>query len=219
MIKIEDIYYLYYTASRKNSPRNQYNRVGVATSKNITGPYKDHGIVIPHGSIDGHPFIDKEGTMYMYFTTEQLNDRNLPMGQIYVNKMKDPFTVDGDPILIMDQFGWQEGAFIVPQEKDDQYWMTFSTGRWKDSTYHINLANAPTAQGPFTIQNDSLLFSSDLVKGPGHNSVFKDKNGKLWLAYHGWDVNFEARYSRIDSLYWENETLKCDGPSMDPFKY
>lgn len=217
VIKIADTFYLYYTASKKNSPRNQFNRVGVATSKSITGPYEDHGVVIPHGSIDGHPFIDKDGTMYIYFTTEQLNDRDLPMGRIYVHKMKDPFTVEGDPMLMIGQFGWQEGAFIVP--KDDKYWMTFSTGRWKDSTYHVNLAHAPTAEGPFTVLQDSLISSSDQVKGPGHNSVFTDKNGKMWLAYHGWDPGLNTRYSRLDSLYWENGTLKCDGPSMTPIIY
>ncbi len=217
VIKIADTYYLYYTASRKDSPRNQYNRVGVATSKSITGPYEDHGVVIPHGSIDGHPVIDKDGQMYIYFTTEQLNNRDLPMGQIYVHKMLDPFTVDGDPILIMDNYGWQEGAFIIP--KEDKYYMTFSTGRWKDSTYHVNVATSPSLTGPFTVVDESLVVSSDKVKGPGHNSVFTDKNGQLWLAYHGWDVNFTARYSRLDPLYWEGDQLKCDGPSMEPINY
>ncbi|UXX81016.1 glycoside hydrolase family 43 protein [Reichenbachiella carrageenanivorans] len=214
IIKIEDVYYLYYTASPKDSPRNQYNRVGLATAKNIEGPYTDHGVVIQHGSIDGHPFIDKDGQMYMYFTVEQLNSKGLQQGQIYVHKMKDPYTTDGEPIRLMDHFGWQEGAFIVPH--NDEYWMTYSVGAWKNNTYHIRLAKAPSPTGPFSLIEKPLMVSNDIVYGPGHNSVFYDHKKNPWLVYHAWDTAYTSRTTRLDPLYWENDTLKANEPTTQP---
>lgn len=217
VIKIEDTFYLYYTASKKHSHRNKHNRVGVATSNNIEGPYQDYGVVIPHGSIDGHPYFDEQGQMYMYFTTEQLNHTGLPMGKIYVHKMKDPFTVDGDPQLLIGQFPWQEGAFIVP--KDHEYWMTFSSGAWKDSTYHVRLAKSNSPVGPFQVLEDTLIKSNNMVWGPGHNSVFYDESDNPWLAYHGWDTAYTARYTRLDPMYWQDGMLKCDGPSYQAIEF
>jgi beta-xylosidase len=53
VIKLNKNFYLYYTASPDTSYMNTGNRVGVAISDNIDGPYTSVGIVIPHASIDG----------------------------------------------------------------------------------------------------------------------------------------------------------------------
>ncbi len=209
--KFDDTYYLYYTASPKISPRNSQNKVGVATAKNILGPYTDHGPVISHGSIDGHPLLDDDGSMYFYFTVEQLNSTGLPQGGIYAYNMKDPMTVIGEPIPIITTNAWQEGAFIL--KKDDMYWMTYSKGAWKNETYHVKLAKAKHPLGPFELLDTPLLQSNETVKGPGHNSLFKDKNGNDWIVYHGWDKDFTARYPRLDRLYWKDGILHCDGPT------
>ncbi len=209
--KFDDTYYLYYTASPKISPKNSGNKVGVATAKHITGPYTDHGPVIPHGSIDGHPFLDDDHQLYFYFTVEQLNATGLPKGKIYAYRMKDPLTIVGDPIPLITKHGWQEGPYIL--KKDDEYWMTYSTGAWKNETYHVKLAKAKSPLGPYKLIDETLLKTNDVVKGPGHNALFTDERGDLWIIYHGWDKNFKARYPRIDPLYWKDGVLKCDGPT------
>ena len=53
VMKIDGKYYLYYTATPDESPANSGNRVGVAIADSIQGPYKNIGVVIPNGSIDG----------------------------------------------------------------------------------------------------------------------------------------------------------------------
>lgn len=209
--KFNDTYYLYYTASPKISPRNSNNKVGVATSENILGPYTDHGPVIPHGSIDGHPFLDDDNQLYFYFTVEQLNSTGLPQGGIYAYKMSDPMTITGKPKPIITAHNWQEGAFIL--KKDTNYWITYSKGAWKNETYHVKLAKATHPFGPFELLDEPLLQSNAIVKGPGHNSLFKDKDGNDWIVYHGWDINFTARYPRLDRLYWKDDVLICNGPT------
>ncbi|WP_445732124.1 glycoside hydrolase family 43 protein [Mariniflexile sp.] len=209
--KYNDTYYLYYTASPEDSPSNSQNKVGVASSKNILGPYEDHGPLIPHGSIDGHPFLDTDGKMYFYFTVEQLNSTGLPMGKIYAYTMKDPLTITGEPIAVITKHPWQEGPFVI--KKDNEYWMTYSIGAWKNDTYHIVLAKSKHPLGPFEFIEKPLLESTDVVKGPGHHAIFTDKHNQQWIVYHGWDPSFKARYPRIDPLYWKNGMLHCDGPT------
>ncbi|NJK85584.1 MAG: family 43 glycosylhydrolase [Bacteroidales bacterium] len=65
VIKIDSFYYLYFTASPKESPENSGNRVGVARSASINGPYETIGIVLPDASIDGHPYIENN-QMFMF---------------------------------------------------------------------------------------------------------------------------------------------------------
>lgn len=93
--KINGKFYLYYTASPQESPKNSGNRVGLAISDSIQGPYKNVGVVVPHASIDGHVFTDKDGSMYIFYTIENLNKDSLKAGQIYADKLLSPFKVSG----------------------------------------------------------------------------------------------------------------------------
>lgn len=88
--KIDDKYYLYYTASPKYSPKNSGNHVGLAVSDKVEGPYQDMGRVVQHSSIDGHMFTDKDGNRYFFYTIEHLNKDGLTAGQIYMDKMISP---------------------------------------------------------------------------------------------------------------------------------
>lgn len=214
VIKIKDTYYLYYTASKKHSPENINNRVGVATSKSITGPYVDQGVVIPHGSIDGHPFLDSDGQLYLYFTAETKNSLGLPRGRIYVYKMKDPLTIAGEPKELVGWNGWQEGAFIIKQQ--DEYWMTYSRNGWNSERYEVMLTKSDSPTGPFKPIENALIKSSEEVKGPGHNSIFRDHLQRPWLVYHGWDPKFKARYPRIDPMVWDGIKFVSPGPTMSP---
>ena len=212
VIKIDNKYYLYYTASPEDSPNNRNNRVGAAVADNIEGPYKDLGVVIPHGSIDGHPFIDRDGQMYMYYTIEQKNAKGLTAGNIYMEKMTSPTTVDGNPVKIFDQYGWQEGPIL--QVIGGQYVMTFSQGGWATANYKVRYATAESPYGPFTEGDNVVLQSNDEVKGPGHHFLFKDEAGNDWIAYHGWDKDFTARYPRIDPIVIGKEKVFVDGPTF-----
>ncbi len=214
VIKIKDTYYLYYTASPEESPANSGNRVGLATSKNIEGPYNNVGIVIPHASIDGHPYIDKDGQMYIFYTIEHKNTDGLKAGQIYADKMISPEKVEGKPVQVISHHVWQEGPFL--QYRFNKYFLTYSLGNWMDSTYHLRYATSDFITGPFTEQRDTILKSNKFVKGPGHHFMFTDKRKKDWIVYHGWDTSFKARYPRIDRIFFTNDKIYSDGPTYIP---
>ena len=212
VIKIDNKFYLYYTASPENSPENSGNRVVVAVADKIEGPYTNVGIVIPNGSIDGHPVRDKDGSLYIFYTTEWKNSKGFDAGHIYMDKMISPTKVADQPIKIISHHNWQEGPFIL--QRDNKYFLTYSCGAWSDSTYHLRYAVADKIEGPYKEQQDTIMKSNALVKGPGHHSLFKDKKGKDWMVYHGWDPAFTARYPRLDRIKYEKGKITTKGPTF-----
>ncbi len=211
VIKIKNLYYLYYTASPEDSPRNSGNRVGVARAKNIEGPYENIGVVIPHASIDGHPFMDQDSSMYIFYTIEHLNADSLKAGQIYADKMIAPDRVAGRPVQIVSHHEWQEGPFV--QYRDNRYYLTYSCGKWQDSTYHLRYATSSSVLGGYSEQPDTILRSNAFVKGPGHHFIYADARGQDWVVYHGWDTAYTARYPRIDRIFYKDGVVSSDGPT------
>ncbi len=205
-------YHLYYTAMPDGTPENTGNRVGLAVSTIPEGPYEDVGVVIPHASIDGSPFIDKDGTFYIYYTIEHGNHDGLKAGQIYVDKMTSPSKVAGKPIQLVSHHGWQEGPCML--HRDKRYILTYSTGAWTNDTYNVRYGVGKSPAGPFEEQENKILSSTDLVKGPGHHNIFEGPDSKTWLIYHAWDTGFKARSPRIDPLEICEDKLSCKGPTL-----
>lgn len=216
VMKIDNKFYLYYSASPKISPENSGNRVGVAVSDNIEGPYSDLGVVVTNASIDGHPVRDKDGTLYMFYCTEWRNSKGFKAGQIYVDKMLSPTKVADQPKQIISHHNWQEGPFVL--QRDNKYILTYSCGAWADSTYHVRYAISDAMTGPYQEQQDTIIKSNKFVKGPGHHSLFKDKKGDDWMVYHGWDTAFTARYPRLDRVKYYKGKITTKGPTYTPQK-
>ena len=211
VIKLDGLYYLYYTASTDGTPQNTGNRVGLAVASDPGGPFEDRGVVIPHASIDGHPFRDSDGTFYMYYTTENGNADSLKAGQIFVDRMLSPEKVAGKPVPLITGHGWQEGPCVFIDR--GRYILTYSTENWRDETYKVRWAVGQSPTGPFT-ERGIILKSTDEVKGPGNHAFFTGPKGKRWIVYHGWDPAFKARYPRIDPLILGPDGVSIDGPSM-----
>ncbi len=214
VIKIKDTYYLYFTASPQDSPGNSGNRIGLATAKDIQGPYENVGVVIPDAAIDPHPFLDKDGTLYMYYTVEHGNADGLVAGQIYAERMLTPFKAAGKAVQIFARHPWQEGPWM--QYHKGRYFLSYSCGNWKDDSYHLRYAVGDSPLGPFKESEDILMKSTEQVKGPGHHAMFLDRNGKDWIVYHGWDPAFTARYPRIDRIFFNGDVMTTDGPTTTP---
>ncbi|MFC1573840.1 glycoside hydrolase family 43 protein [Candidatus Latescibacterota bacterium] len=209
--KIDGLYYLYYTASTEGTPQNTGNRVGLAVAKSPGGPYKDRGVVIPHASIDGHLFRDSDGVFYMYYTIEHGNSDGLKAGQIFVDRMLSLEKVAGNPVPLITEHTWQEGPCVVVD--NDRYILTYSTENWKDETYKVRWAVGRSPIGPFEEQG-ILLQSTEQVRGPGHHAFFTGPKNESWIAYHGWDSDFTARYPRIDPFIITPDGVRVDGPSV-----
>ncbi len=214
VMEIDGQFCLYYTASTDNTPKNTGNRVGLAVSDNPGGPYEDRGVVIPHASLDGSPFRDADGTLYLYYTIEHGNSDGLTAGRIYVDKLVSADQVSGGPILLVSHHGWQEGPCVLL--RDGRYYLTYSTGGWASDNYQVHWAVGSSPTGPFKEQPGTLLKTTADVKGPGHHNFFIGPGGQDWIVYHGWDPEFTGRYPRIDPLVISENNLSTRGPTTTP---
>jgi len=194
-------WWLYYTAKNVEHDKNESNRVGLAVADRVEGPYEDVGVVVDHASLDGSPFIDDDGQLWLYYVTDHGNARGHAPGKIWVDRLVAPDRVADQAVRLIDEHGWQEGPVIAPRNRGEPYRLTYSLGGWTNDTYRVTQAVGPRPDGPFAEDPDGILMrSTDAVKGPGHHNFFPGPDGKPWLIYHGWDPGMTARYPRIDPM-------------------
>lgn len=165
-------YYFYFCA---------HGEIGVATSNRPTGPFVDAlgKPLVAKGSvntypIDPYPFIDEDGTPYLYFgngnpTVYKLND--------------DMISFDGPPIQFpLKEF--REG--IVVFKRLGLYYFMWSVDDARSDDYHVAYGISKTPFGPVEFPNDNVVLrKSGLVKGTGHNSIVNVPGTDRWYtAYH-----------------------------------
>ncbi len=177
-------FYLYYTLRYK---------IGVAVADRPEGPFTDLGFLAVPG-IDAHLFRDDDGRLYLYFT-------NTPTFTMYCIPMKTP-TETGGPVTKCFEISqdWEKNNFAVNegpymQKRDGNYTLLYSGSDGQSIYYAVGAAMAPTPIGPFVkYENNPVFQDLENVKGPGHGSITRDRNGELWHVYHqktkpsiGWD--------------------------------
>lgn len=71
------------------------------------------------------------------------------------------------------------------QKRDGKYTMLYSSSNGQSIYYAVDLAFAATPIGPFTKHEKSPVFQDfERIKGPGHGSITRDRNGGPWHVYH-----------------------------------
>ncbi len=206
-------YWIYYTAKTERDDKNHSNRLGLAVSDKPGGPFEDVGVIIDHAALDGSPFLDDDGQLWLYYVTEHGNTRGHAAGKIWVDKLIDPQNVADEAVCLIDEHEWQEGP-VVFKQADGRYRLTYSLGAWTDDTYRVAQAVSDKPNGPFIESDVIIMKSTDEVKGPGHHNLFIGPDKERWIIYHGWDVAMTTRYPRIDRLYTAADgTLSSNAPT------
>lgn len=116
-----------------------------------------------------------------------------------------------------------EGPFILYDDVSDYYYLFVSFG-WlaREGGYQIRLFRAKKPGGPYVDMQGKTFrrvnhhepYGLKLIgnymfpsmeygyKSPGHNSVFKDQDGKLYMVYHQrFDVESEMHEPRVHQLF------------------
>lgn len=166
-------YYMYYCMCKGDSPRSA---LGLAISDNITGPYKNAGILLKSGmwgqkSEDGtvydatrHPnavdpdvFFDKDGNLWMVYGSYS--------GGIYILRM-DPAT--GKPYagqgygkkLLGANHSRIEGPCMLYSPQTDYYYLFLSFGGLDAAGgYNIRVARSKNPDGPFVDASGSNMLN------------------------------------------------------------
>jgi xylan 1,4-beta-xylosidase len=190
-------FYLYYTVERN---------VGVAVADRPDGDFRDHGILITN-AIDADMFLDEDGRYYLYYA-------KFPAFRIYVQPMKSPVEKKGRPLkIIQPSRPWEKNRHPITEapwmlKHDGIYYLLYSGGGADTEDYAIGYATAKNPTGPFVkYSGNPIMKKGKGVFGPGHCSVIKTPDGRLWMIYHqktdrskGWD-----RIICIDPLWFDSK--------------
>jgi beta-xylosidase len=196
-------FYLYYSVGPQGRTPS---RIGVARGTSPAGPFADSGRPLLTGgngfeAIDPMAFQDpKTGRRYLYAGGSA--GAKLRVFELSADWMS---LVREIPVTTPPKF--TEGAFM--HYRKGVYYLSYSHGGWRDSTYSGHYATSSTPVGPWTYRG-AFLVGNDRHKGPGHHSFFQKPGTDEWyVAYHRWnDAEGNgpyrgARQVAIDRLYHE----------------
>ncbi|MBE6143162.1 MAG: hypothetical protein E7177_04170 [Erysipelotrichaceae bacterium] len=235
VIKIDDTYYLYVSFMPKNSTDVHEQRLTVATSKNILGPYEYVRDLTSPFSIDAHPVLNESG-LYLFYSINDY-ESELAGTRIVVDKMISPMELQGKPKVVVEPSIEQE-IFMKNRFKEGQDWYTiegacyfyengihylmYSANCYENEYYFVgysvsnskekDLTKISYNKYPSSKGYSPLLSKNEFESGTGHNSIIKYKN-EWYVIYHGRDIEDESvpydnRNMRIGKLIIKGNTLK-----------
>ncbi|MGH9164604.1 MAG: glycoside hydrolase family 43 protein [Acidimicrobiales bacterium] len=184
---------LYYTVRHRDSGRQC---ISAAVANLPDGPFVDTSIeplicqTERGGSIDPSPFVDADGTAYLYWKSDD-NALGRPTS-LWGRRLEPDGLAVGGPVLELRQdLGWEwpliEGPSMVAA--DGRYYLFYGANWWESAGAGIGYALCETALGPCTkmATDAAWLGSSAVAAGPAGPQVFRDASGTLFLAYHAWE--------------------------------
>ena len=204
-------YYLYFPVKDKED----VFRMGVATSKSPTGPFKAEPAPIPGSfSIDPAVFTDTDGKTYMYFggiwggqlqrwhtgkydkslKTDLQKDKEPALSPKIALLSNDMLTFDGPvkDIQIVDSLGKP----LLGGDHDRRFFEGAWMHKYKDTyyfsystgdTHFLAYATSKSPYGPFTYQD---TFMKPVSGWTTHHSIV-EFNGKWYIFYH--DVELSGK--------------------------
>lgn len=190
-------------------------------------------------SIDYHPFVDDDGTKYLYLNVtkdNEFSDNNSTyVAVIRMNSWTDP---DYTSFTTLTRYGQyelggsetptyenrdatvNEGAWMT--KHNGKYYLTLSINGYATSYYKVIQAVSDSPMGPFrklTEDEGGVVLASDAVQdvgGPGHHSIV-EVDGEMYIVYHKVDDYRNptaARHVAMNRLSWVSIKDK-DGRDLD----
>ncbi|WP_229507094.1 family 43 glycosylhydrolase [Pseudoduganella rivuli] len=207
-------YYFYFCAQGK---------IGVATGKSPTGPFKDAlgtPLLVKKGgittnTIDPYPFVDDDGQAYLYFGNGD--------GHANVFKLKpDMVTLDGEAKEIpMKEF--REGVVVF--KRKGKYYFMWSIDDARSPNYRVGWGTADSPLGPVkpAAHDFIALQKNGPAVGTAHHSVVNVPGTDRWyVAYHRHAIPDGNGYQRETALvrmeFTADGAIKPMDPMTAPFR-
>ena len=228
-------FYLTYSGLVRGSKPNKL-LMGLAVSDTPEGPYRDlHAPWFDPGysTIDGHIFVDDDGTPYLYFSRNGSQD-GYSFGINYgVPLARDLSKPIGEPVKLIEasqpweRVNWaknrcNEGATVL--KHNGRYYMTYSANHTEFPAYGVGYATAEKPLGPWTKAKENPILASRLelgISAPGHNSIVRTPDGReMFIIYHTHadpQQPSSDRVVNIDRLEFTADGKLCvKGPTRSP---
>lgn len=188
-------YYYYYPGVPAD--KSAFRRIGVATSKSPTGPFKQvsHYIKGIQG-IDPGLFVDDDGKAYLYYGGGN------GKGALKVVELKDNMIEIKDKAKDVEGIvykGYREASFLF--KRNDIYYFTYA--RIGDNNYQIEYAIADNPIGPFEYKGVAM---ENIGNGTNHHS-FVEYKSQWYLFYHDWSIsdNNRLRSMCVDKMEFNED--------------
>jgi beta-xylosidase len=223
IIEKDRTFYFYYSVGPKPS------HIGVAVGTSPTGPFTDSGRALL--SDDGDPNFEaidpmvfrdpNSGRFYLYAGGSA-------GARLRVFELTDDMAGLRKEIPVQTPPEFTEGVFM--HYHNGTYYLSYSHGGWRDSSYSVHYALAKTPTGPWDYRG-AILIGNDTFKGPGHHSILYNPSANQWyIFYHRWEnVKGDGPYRgqrkiAVDSLEYEPDgrikpvLMTSKGPEPISFK-
>jgi len=202
-------YFYYFTAAQK---------VGVATSDNPQGPFKDSGKALiakkPSGikggqEIDPDVFTDpKSGKSYLYWGNGYMAVAALNADMVSI----DTYSIK----VITPNKDFREGTEVFYRK--GKYYFLWSEDDTRSENYGVRYGTSDSPTGKISMPENNLILSKDVkngIYGTGHNSIIQVPGKDEWyIVYHrftrpkGISMGDAAGYNRevcIDKVEFDPE--------------
>jgi hypothetical protein len=199
-------------------------RLGLARSASPLGPFVfDDTPLVDRWSIDGHPFRDDDGTMWLFYNVRAPDRDGVRGTGTICDRMLAPNQLEGNPTQVTfpsqawegpyGDWYWNEGPYVL--KRRGVYYQMYSGGFHRDGTYAVGVAEARSPRGPWTkFPDNPVLRSSEHIVGVGHHSfVFGPDVATPYAVYHGYVDGQEGRKVCLDRLFWAGDRPHIAGPT------
>jgi beta-xylosidase len=174
-------FYFYYSVGPQNPTPS---RIGVAVSDSPAGPFVDIGKPLLTGgngfeAIDAMVFRDPKTGKTLFYAGGSAG------AKLRVFELNPDLVSFARELPVETPQKFTEAPFV--HHDQDRYYISYSHGGWRHSSYSIHYSSSDSATGPWTYHG-SILTSDETRKGPGHHSFITDHRSADWLIfYHRWD--------------------------------
>ncbi|WP_215224603.1 family 43 glycosylhydrolase [Echinicola shivajiensis] len=205
-------FYCYYTAKRKNG----VSCIGVATTKDISKGFEDHGILIEWGSESIDAFVfDDGGELYVTWKAYGLNP-DKPIQILGSGLSKDGLELKGEvfEVVTAEADTWERGGIEGQSmvKNDDYYYLLYSGAACCGGgcDYKVGVARAKSVTGPWEkYTGNPILSDFGDWKCPGHGTPIEDESGDWYYLYHAYAKEgfpYLGRSGLINRFYWDEES-------------
>ncbi|MCW1916806.1 family 43 glycosylhydrolase [Luteolibacter sp. GHJ8] len=175
-------FYFYYSVGPQDPTPS---RIGVAVGDSPTGPFTDSGKPLLTGgngfeAIDPMVFVDPADDRAWFYAGGSAG------ATLRVFEMNPDMVSFKREVTVKQPEKFTEGAFMHRRGKI--YYLSYSHGKWNDSSYSVHYATASSPEGPWHYRG-CVLESDAKHQGPGHHSFVENPSTKEWfIVYHRWET-------------------------------
>ncbi|MDP9077625.1 MAG: glycoside hydrolase family 43 protein [Bacteroidota bacterium] len=222
---IQNKWYMYFAADDGNDINHRMYVLGTDDASPATTNWTLKGKLTPltdKWAIDG-TILQYNGQLYMIWSGWQ-GDNQPGMQQLYIAKMKDPYTIDGDRVMISQpDHAWEKNGSAVNEGPEimtnsaGNVFLIYSASSCFTDDYCLGMLSLksngnPLAPGDWTKAPNPVFTKNTAGStfGPGHCGFFKSPDGtEDWIIYHANSLSGagcgDQRNPRMQKFTWNTD--------------